>query len=294
MTTVDLATIGTSTANPGSFYGRKGRGPDVAASAADAAADAAAGLFSVVDSITDSDAMLAICLDPAARIRGSLRHLAACLKLEADMAALALTPDLSVPEPPAAEDTRKNLQAAARHVMTAVPGVLAAWRALDRDLRRDPGAEPAARLRAAAAAESRAADLEDELQNASRRYVAASLPMLTGHAAITTALSLTLSRLRLSCDKLAEAVGALGLRSRGMPGRVTSPLADASSELIRAVSAADRAAHVLESACDIVRTAPPGIPCGDCTGTCRSRLTGSTCARCRGGGTDPYAGRPIT
>jgi hypothetical protein len=120
--------------------------------------------------------------------------------------------------------------------------------------------------------------------------------MITGHSQITQALADCLAHTGSVCGQLADAVSDTCVRGGPETARkarqAAGPLRQASGGLRRASVLAVRAHCTLGDAAEIIRKAPPGIPCGGCTGTGRSRLTGSTCSRCRGGGTDPYAGRP--
>lgn len=285
----DLATIGTSTANPGSFYGRVGLGPDAAVEAADAVLSAVCAFYRATGELAADKNALADCLDPTARIRATARHLNTCLKTEAEMAALALSPHLDVPEPDAAAAARAQLRNAARHADTAAGQALTAWRTLDRELRREPAGEPDPRAdRPGRAAADQAANLEDKLAAASQRHVPASLPMITGHAAITAALTLTLSKLQLTAGRIAAILYAdAGDRRQARRAAVT--IEQAGTELARALVHAGNAQAVLDRARETIRKAPPGYPCANCAGTGTSRLSGGTCDRCRGGGTDPYA-----
>jgi hypothetical protein len=291
--TANLATQGTGTLKPGTFFGRSGPGPDAALSAADAVTHALAGLE------PEPGTPLAAYLLPLARVQDSVRWLAAGLGLEARMAAEALIVDLSLPEPDAAQAVRQQLTAAARGTLAAADQVRASWRALNRELRGREDADPGGgRLaRRATAAADRIGDLKTELTQALARPVPASLPMVDGHSQLTDTVVLIMAHLWRVCGQfrsgITDAYADLGREAAAKPkaARVTGPLDQVPADLRRAARDVVRAHAVLASACTQIRKAPPGFPCSGCGGSGRSRLTGGTCTCCRGGGTDPYAMR---
>jgi hypothetical protein len=291
--TADLATIATGTANPGSFYGRNGQGPRAALSAAVAAERATTALRNALKGAPDTP--LPACLNPIEHIRRAGWTLTGCLTLEASIAAGTLTPDLSIPCPAAARQARADLQRAASHAGQASRGAGDAWRAL-RKLTRESRADSTITgtlSKAAAGAETAAADLGTQLRRASRQTIPPTLPMITGHAQITNYLSLALIDLSTSYAALAAIVRYAAPRAARAENQVTGPLQDAAGGFRLSCNAAMRACHVLTDGAEIIRKSPPGFPCASCGGTTLSRLTKSACGSCRGSGIDVRAMRTV-
>jgi hypothetical protein len=288
--TADLATLGTGTAAPGRFFGRRGPGPDAAIAVAYAVPHALAALE------PDPGTPLAGYPVPLTRVDDCAEWLADGLGLEARMAARALTVDLSLPEPDAAREVRLRLKAATRGTRAAMGHLRASGRALSRELggAEDPGAGCGWQLAHHAhwAAES-IWDLKAELARAADRPVPASLPMVDGHRQIADAAALILVHLVRICGQLGDGISGacaeLGRQASARSSRITGPLYQAPADLRRAAKDVTRARAVLEDAADQIRKAPPGFPCGGCGGS--GVKWAAPCGRCRGGGTDPFAER---
>ena len=292
--TTDLATSGTGTANPGSFYGRAGPGPQAVLSAAEGAERAAYALRAALGS-GGPDAPLPAYLEPARHIRGAGQTLRTGLFLEADLAAMALTADLAIPEPAAAGQARGHLLQAAGHAGEAGTGVAGAWRIL-RKLTRVPDADaaPGQLGKAAAAAETAAISLGGQLRLATRQPTPAALPMIAGHGQVANYIALALIDLSVSCAALADIIEQATPRPARTENQAAGPLRDAAESFRLGCDATTRACHVLRDAAEIIRKAPPGFPCASCGGTAISRLTRSGCLSCRGSGIDVRAMRPVT
>lgn len=288
-----LATIANAGADPGSFYGRAGRSPGAAHDAAIRTEQTSHALLTAIKA-AHGEALLTGYQRPAEHLRLAVRTLTGCLTTEAGIAAASLTADLSVPEPDAASAARKDLQFAAFKAGTAGGGVFGAWRILRRcasELADDSTVADEPLGKSAAATATAAGELDELLRRDGGRAIPAALPMIAGHAHITQHLALALHGLSSSCIALSEAVRGSAPRAQRAGTTITGPLYYAGEALRDAGNSAMKAHDVLEAAAAIIRSAPAGIPCGSCSGTTKSRLTGAACERCRGGGTDPYAGR---
>lgn len=288
--TADLAVPSGGTVNPGSLYGRSGPRPRALLEASAAAETAARSLRDQLSRC--GAAPLGGCVPVAAELRKAARIYTACLTKETLIAATALTPDLARPRPAVAEAARADLQLAARAAGAAGSEAFTAWRSLRAAAR--AGAEPEdPAVPSPAAVISTAGALAAQLKAAAGQVIPASEPVIHGHATVIYHMALALTALGSASASLADLAWAVPRSMRGQ-NKVGGPLHEAARLFGQAGRHSLHAHSVLAETAGIIRKAPAGYPCADCTGTGVSRLGGGPCGRCRGSGIDVRAMRPVT